>query len=344
MKIRIRCSIATLSDLKCAVISSIVATIALGSAPTMSRAEDALRFVEAIPLLGVEGRIDHMAIDSAGQRLFVAALGNNTVEVVDLAGHKVAESIRGLKEPQGIAFLKDSGLVAVANGDDGSCRFFDSTSYRSAATIDFQADADNLRYDPANKRLYVGFGSGGIGVIDAASQKRVGEIKLAAHPESFQLESKGSRIFVNVPNAGHVAVIDRDKAAVVTTWPVKEAAANFPMALDEDNHRLFIGCRKPARLIVLDTETGKAIKAIPVAGDTDDVFYDAAAKRIYVSGGEGAVTTVAQKDADNYEAVGKVATAPGARTSFFDSQARILYVAVPHRGNQVAEIRVFAAE
>src|SRR5439155_25467449 len=183
-------------------------------------------------------------------------------------------------------------VIAVANGEDETVRFFGAKSFRAADVLDFESDADNLRYDATNQRLFVGSGSGAIGVMDATGKKRLGDIKLAAHPESFQLETKGKRIFVNVPEAGHVAVIDREKSAVVATWPLKAASANFPMALDETNHRLFIGCRKPARLLVLNTEAGATIKSIDVAGDTDDVFYDTVAKRIYVSGGEGLVTIV----------------------------------------------------
>jgi DNA-binding beta-propeller fold protein YncE len=149
---------------------------------------------------------------------------------------------------------------------------------------------------------------------------------------------------VNVTHARHVAVIDRDKGAVIAKWPVNEAAANFPMALDEADHRLFIGCRDPAKLLVLDTETGKTVASIDIVGDTDDLFYDAANKRIYVSGGEGRVTVIDQADADNYKATSQISTAPGARTSFFVSKSGLLFVAVPHRGLQAAELRVFKGE
>ncbi len=307
-------------------------------------ASEPLREVKTIALPGVEGRIDHFAYDAANNTLFVAALGNNTVEVVDVAAGKVVKSIVGLREPQGVAFLADQSLVAVANGDDGACQFFDTRAYRSIESIDFQSDADNLRYDPTDRRLYVGFGNGALGVVDATSRKRLAGIKLSGHPESFQLEASGKRIFVNVPSAGHVAVVDREKSAVVAKWPLKETADNFPMALDEKHHRLFIGCRKPPRLLVLDTETGRTINSLDIVGDTDDVFYDASTKRIYVSGGEGFVTTIAQTDANSYGLLGKVATAPGARTSFFVADSRLLFVAVPHRGNQQAELRVFKAQ
>ena len=180
-----------------------IATVSILLSAIASAAEP-LRLVETIPLPGVEGRIDHLAADPDGQRLFVAALGNNTLEVVDLAAHKVVHSIGGLHEPQGVAFLKDHSLLAVANGEDGACRFFDSKSFQLIDTINFQADADNVRYDPTNQRLYVGFGNGAMGVIDANGRKRLADIKLSAHPESFQLERKGMRIFVNIPTAGRL--------------------------------------------------------------------------------------------------------------------------------------------
>ena len=166
-------------------------------------------------------------------------------------------------------------------------------------------------------------------------------MKLDAHPESFQLESKGKRIFVNVPRAKHVAVVDRDKRAVVAKWPLSEAKANFPMALDEANRRLFVGCREPAKLLVLDMENGQTIASLDIIGDTDDLFYDRANKRIYVSGGEGLVTVIDQTAAGEYRLAGQVRTAPGARTSFFVAEAGLLYVAVPHRGTEGAELCVF---
>ena len=165
-----------------------------------------------------------------------------------------------------------------------------------------------------------------------------------AHPESFQLETKGKRIFVNVPGAGHIAVVDREKGTLIGKFALKEASANFPMALDEADHRLFVGCRRPATLLVLDTETGRTVTALDIVGDTDDVFYDAANKRIYVSGGAGGITVISQKNADMYDVSGQVATAPGARTSFFVPETGTLYVAVPRRGEQKPELRVFSVK
>lgn len=309
-------------------------------APTIE-AEDQIptKATRAIALPGVEGRIDHLAVDLKGERLFVAALGNNTLEVLDLAAGRRIHTISGLHEPQGVAYLPASNLIVVANGGDGSCRVFDGRAYQEKAKIDCKEDADNVRYDAATGRIFVGYGQGAVAAIDLTKQQRIADISLPGHPESFQLETKGKRIFVNVPSARQIAVIDREKKAVVATWPVNEAQANFPMAFDEGNHRLLIACRKPARLLVFDSETGRRVASEACSGDADDLFYDREQKRVYVIGGEGAVSVFQQDGPDRYRLTGTVPTASGARTGLFVPETGHLYVAVPHREGQQGEIR-----
>ena len=304
--------------------------------------QTALTLVGAIGLPGVEGRIDHLAIDLAAQRLYVAALGNNTVEVLDLKGSSHLKSLPGFREPQGIAIVPDGKIVAVANGQGDGVQFIDAADQHPTRTVRLGEDSDNVRYDPAAKRLFVGFGGGALASIGPGDGTVLGQAKLSGHPESFQLERSGSRIFVNVPTADQIAVVDRAAMKVIATWPVAGAKANFPMALDEANHRVFVGCRRPAKALVYDTTTGKQTSSLDIVGDTDDLFYDAANKRIYVSGGEGRVTVISQTNPDTYNVAGQVTTAPGARTSFFVREAGTLYVAVPHRGEQKAELLVFS--
>ncbi len=300
-----------------------------------------LRLIQTVPLPGVEGRIDHLAVDLAGQRLFMAALGNNTVEVIDLNKGQRVHSVSGFKEPQGIAYLPETNLVAVANGGDGAVTFLDGASLKPAKTIAFGDDADNLRYDATRKRLYVGYGNGALGAYDTANGARLPAVALDAHPESFQLDPASGRIFVNVASLQKVAVVDVQRNAVAATWPVSAGAANFPMALDASHHRLFVLTRKPPRLVVLDTETGKAVATLEADGDADDLFYDPARQRLYGCFGAGSVMVYAQSDSDHYGVLAKVPTAAGARTGFFSAELRRLFVAVPHRANPRAEIRVF---
>ena len=304
------------------------------------QAAQPLRLEKIIPLPDVSGRIDHMAVDAKGERLFVAALGNNTVEVIDLKAGKRVKTITGLQEPQGVRYVADANRLYVANGKDGSVRVFDGSSLALLKTIDYGDDADNVRYDPERKRIYVGYGSGALGEIDSEGNK-VADIKLDAHPESFQLEKNTPRIYVNLPGSKKVAVVDREKHTVTATWETGMAFANFPMALDEGGHRLFVVTRLPARLLVLNTDTGKIVQKLPAVGDCDDVFYDKARRRIYASGGEGAITVFEQKDTDHYIQSARITTVKGARTSFFSPELDRLFLAVRREGSQPAAIQVF---
>jgi DNA-binding beta-propeller fold protein YncE len=320
--------------------TAVILAVAVTRTPS---GQEPLRLVRTIPLPRVEGRIDHLAFDAAGQRLFIAALGNNTVEVVDLKEGRVIRSLPGFREPQGIAVLPDAKLIAVANGQGAGVQMVNAGDYSGATMIRLGDDSDIVRYDASAKRMYVGFAGGALAAIAPGEGKVVGQAKLAGHPESFQLERSGSRIFVNVPSAGHIAVIERSTMAVVTTWPVVAARSNFPMTLDEAGHRLFVGCRQPAKVLAYDTMTGKHVGSADIVGDTDDLFYDAARKRLYVSGGEGFIDVVQPQAGDRFTRISRIATAAGARTSLYVPEQNRLYLAVPHRGSQQAEIREYEA-
>src|ERR1051325_3757474 len=300
-----------------------------------SQASQPLRLEKTIELPEVQGRIDHMSIDVKGQRLFVAALGNNTLEVIDLKDGKRTKTIGQLKEPQGILYVAETDRLYVANGSDGSVRVFDGGSYALLKTLDYGDDADNLRYDSAHKRIYVGYGGGALGEIDNEGNK-VTDIKLDAHPESFQLEKDSPRIYVNLPKSRKVVVVDREKHAIISTWKTDMAFANYPMALDESDHRLFVVTRMPARLLVFDTNNANIVQKLPAVGDCDDVFYDKSRKRIYASGGDGAISVFEQKDADHYAELGRINTVKGARTSYFSPDLDRFFLAVRRQGSQPA--------
>jgi hypothetical protein len=321
-----------------------VALLCCCAAATIDAQSAPLKLKQTIPLPGVEGRIDHFAFDPAGERLFVCALGNNTVEVLDLRKGERIHSITGFGAPQGVGYAPEVNRLFVANDKGGICKIYDGKSFQTVGELNLEDDADNVRYDEARKKFYVGFGSGGIAVVNAPDGKEVGSIKLSAHPEAFQLEKKGSRIFVNVPNSRHVAAIDRDKGEVVARWKTDSAFAKFPMALDEANHRLFVCCRLPSKLVVLNTDSGDAVAKVTISADADDVFYDSKRHRIYVICGAGKIDVIEQTDPKTYKAVTKVDTANGARTGFFVPERDTLFVAVPYRGSQPAEIRCYRVE
>lgn len=316
----------------------------VGVAEIAAQSAAPLRLKQTIALPGVEGRIDHLAFDVAGERLFVCALGNNTVEVLDLRQRGRIHSITGLGSPQGIVYIPELNRLFVTNDKGGICKIYQAQSFQQIAELNLKDDADNVRYDSATKRLYVGFGSGGIAIVNAADGKQIGSIKLTAHPEAFELEKNGNRIFVNVPDSRHVAVIDRDKGEVINTWKTDLAFGNFPMALDEANHRLFVGCRMPSRLVAVNTESGEIAAKIDISGDTDDIFYDSKRHRIYAICGAGKIDIIEQTSGDSYKALANIDTADGARTGLFIPERDTFFVAIPHRGSQKAEIRCYAIE
>jgi DNA-binding beta-propeller fold protein YncE len=304
-----------------------------------------LVLVRVIPMPGVQGRFDHMAVDNKTGRIFVAVYGNDSVEVLEVQRGRRVHSIQtGFSKPQMVAYLSESNRIVVSNEGDGSCKIFDADTYKLIDTVKFPDDADQLRYDPITKRVYVGYGDGAIGMFDATTDKRIeGDFELGAHPESFQLEEKGSRIFVNLASISQIAVIDRNTRKI-EKWKLEEAGTNFPMALDEEHHRLFVAARRPARLLVLDTDSGKVIASLPGAADTDDMAYDATRKRIYVPSGEGFIFVYQQIDPDRYERIAKIPSAIGARTSAYYGQVgkhNSLYLAVPGRSNKGAELWVY---
>jgi hypothetical protein len=306
-----------------------------------------LQLEEQIPVPSVAGRIDHFSADAKRKRLFVSALGNNSLEVIDVFAGRVIHSIKGLAQPQGALYVPAVDKLYVANAEDGKVQVYDGATYTLRKTIDFGTDPDNMRYDESSKRVYVGFGQegGGIGMIDPKTDERVGDVyKTGGHPESFQVEASGAHIFVNVPDAGNVVEFIDQKTGAVIKWPLKGLRANYAMALDEEDHRLFTITRKTPMMVVLDSQTGKEIARLRAAGECDDVFFDASRKRIYVIGGEGLISVFQQNDPEHYELVANVPSAVGVRTGYYFAKRDRFYVAVPAKGNEPAQVWTYEAE
>jgi hypothetical protein len=318
------------------------ATVLTALSVAYAGGKQVLQFVGTIPMEGVEGRIDHLAARPDGRRLFVAALGSDMVEEIDTQRREVVGTIRGIKEPQGIYYIGRFNRLAVASGGDGNVRIYDQDS-KLVGTVDSLEDADNVRFDSSSNLLYVGYGQGALAIIDPDKAVKVAEIALDGHPESFQLERNGDRIFVNVPSAGEIEVLDREKRLVLTKWKLTAADDNFPMALDETNQRLFVGCRKPARLLALNAASGQVVANLRACSDTDDLFYDSVNRKIYLSGGGGCVSVFNATNPDDYREFRTIATPPGSRTSLFVPASQTLYVGVPHHESQRAEILIFTA-
>ncbi|MHB8529078.1 MAG: YncE family protein, partial [Caulobacteraceae bacterium] len=243
----------------------------------------------AISLAGVSGRIDHLGLDVRGHRLFVAELGAGSVESVDVAtGRRLARRL-GLKKPQGIVYLPQLDEVAVASGGDGTVRFLRAGDLGEVAQLRLGEDADDVRLDPRSGRIVVGYGAGALAVIDPASRKVVREIELGSHPEGFGIDGARERAWVNLPGARKVSVVDLVSGRRIADWGTGARSLNFPMALDRAARTLAVVFRAPPRLVVFDATTGRDQAAAAACGDADDVFYDDARARLYVSCGAGGV-------------------------------------------------------
>jgi DNA-binding beta-propeller fold protein YncE len=292
-----------------------------------------------IALGAVSGRIDHLAVDLKRQQLFVAELGNDSLGVVNLAARKMRSTMPGLKEPQGIGYEPSADTVYVANAGDGSVRLLWAEDLTSKGRIDLGEDADNVRIDTARHRVLVGYGKGALAVIDPKSRAKVADIPLQAHPEGFQIDEGTARAFVNLPDAGQIAVVDLEKGQAIATLPTQGHRANFPMALDREAGRVLVVFRSPPRLLVLSKE-GAVIVDVDTCGDADDVFVDAKRRRAYVSCGAG-VVDVFEEGAGSYQRIARIPTASGARTSLFVPELDRLFVAVRASSGEPAAIWVF---
>lgn len=310
-----------------AVLCCILAIV--WSLPDRARAaepEPLLVLERTIPLPNVSGRIDHMAVDLERRRLFVAELGNGTVDVVDLMAGQVLHRLGGLSEPQGVGFAAQADLVAVANAGDGTVRLFHGEDLSPAGVVKLGEDADNVRLDIRTGRLMVGYGSGSLAILAPASRSLASDIALPAHPESFQIDSGTGRAFVNLPDAGQIAVVDLAAGRQVASWRVPGLYANFPMALDTAGMALATVFRDPPRLVMLDARNGSVMANIQTCGDADDVFFDRMRQRLYVSCGAGEVD-VLRRDLGGVRSLAWVPTRSGARTSLFVPELDRLFVA-----------------
>jgi YVTN family beta-propeller protein len=298
--------------------------------------KEKLTLVSKIVLPSVRGRIDHITFDAINHLAFIAALGNNTVEVVNTATRQVVYTIKGLHEPQGVIYIPSLKKLTVANGDNGDCIFFDAKNYTQSGIVHLKRDADNIRYDAASQLLYVGYGEGGIAVIDANSMKQIADIPLDDHPESFQLSKKQNRVYINVPGANEIEVVELSANKVIAKWKNTSASSNFPMALDEINNRLFIGCRNPAKLRMVNAETGKDISVVNCSGDADDVFYNASDSLVFVSAGRGFIDVFKAHEKELVQ-IDHIKTTSGTRTSLLLPFEKKFLLAVPdHLGSPAA--------
>ncbi len=330
---------------------TVTCIIVLSASFAHGQQPESLSLEASIPLPNVKGRIDHFSIDLKGQRIFVAAVRNHSVEIIDLKSRQRVHSIHDLAEPQGVFYDASTNRLFVACALDGVTKIFDASTYKLLASVKFPDDADNIRYDSRSKQIIVGYagakqlrkreaGAGGLGFLDA-NGKRTGDVVIDAHPESFQIDEATSRIFVNVPDKEEIEVVDSAKRTVVARWPVTSCKNNFPMALDAEHHRLLVGCWDPPRLLAFDTESGKEMASAEIAGKTDDLFCDRKRARIYVMTAVGFLEVFQQNGPDRYVRLAQYATPLLSQTGLWVDSLDKLFVAIPQHEGKDAELRIY---
>jgi len=305
------------------------------TAPTLP-----LKLERVISLPGIEGRIDHLAFDSNGNRVFIAALGNGTVEVVDLTRGERTGEIKGLKEPQGLLYLPQNNTLYVASGGDGIVRSYNGKTLAPVGSMTVGDDTDNLRWDNQTNSVMVGYGDGAIAFLPPDLKgKAKAEVALPAHPESFQVSLNGSHVFVNLPHDQSIASFKIGSTKLESKWTHLGAQSNFPMTIDRSHGRFFVACRAPAQLLALREDSSSVASRINTVGDADDLFWDESHNRVFVIGGEGYVDVVDAPPSSEMKSIAHISTAAGARTGLLAGDR--LLIAAPHRGAQAARLLVF---
>jgi DNA-binding beta-propeller fold protein YncE len=331
-------------------MQKLIVALILGFSISAASAESEvpLKLVQSIPLPDIDGRIDHFSIDVKGRRAFLAALAKNTVEAVDLKAGRVIRTLPGFAKPQGVCFVPELNKLFVATGMDGALKMLDGTTLQVLHTAHVSLGADAIGYDPRSKYLYVGSGggdankeTGDLTVFNAVTGAQVAAIVTDAHAGGSVVDKRGRHLYVLVPEKAQVIVFDRKTHATVAKWTIPGVQKNVALDLDAKNHRLFLGVRNPASVVVLDSNSGAVVASIPTVATLDGLFYDPATRRIYTTGGEGFVDVTQQIDADHYERIARIPTGPNARTSAFVPEWRRLYVAVPRDKDRGAELRAF---
>lgn len=312
-----------------------------------------LKLVATTDLPGISGDFDHLAIDRSGHRLFLVAEDHKTLEVLDTETHKHIKTVTGFGTPHSVFYLPESGRILVTDGEKGDLVVLDGKDYSVIQKVGKLAGADSARIDSTKKVMYLVTGGKDVEMdhsflvaIDLTNMQKLGELRIESnHVEALALEEGSPRLFLNITDKAQVAVIDRVAMKELTRWPMPVATENSPMAYDQVSHRIFIVCRKPPTLVVLDSTSGKLVASLPVAARSDDIAYDAAGGRIYIPGGDGHVTVVQQSSPDKYSLVANVPSATGGKTSLLSPELKRFYVAVsPGESKSMAKLLTFETE
>ena len=310
-----------------------------------------LSLMQSVDLPNYSGDFDHLAVDLAKGRLFLAAEDHGTIEVFDLKSGKRIKSVGGFEAPHSFLYMPEVNRLLVTDSGKGLSKILNADDFRVLKTLKITPGADSVGFDRSARQLYIVTGGKDahldhsfLSIVDPVNGRHIDDIPFAAnHVEAMAIEQSGTRLFINITDKNYVAVVDREKRQIVDKWPVNQCKQNSPIALDETNHRLFVVCRQPGMLVVFDTDTGQSVTSLAAPEKSDEVVFDTEHHRIYVPGGEGYIGIYRQNTADQYQLLSKVATAAGAKTALLVPELKRLYVAVsPGEGKVGAKVLTFA--
>jgi hypothetical protein len=331
-------------------IYAAVLFLSLGAFSVQAQVASPLVLQKTFVLPEGTGKFDHFADDLNANRLFIAATGNHSIEILDLNSGKVAETLTGLGKPHGLAWIATSRRLYAADGSQGNLKVYEGSPFKLTNSTKLSDDADDMVYDAKSKLLYVGHGGSdaanpaGIAVIDTTSQTLVVDLPASSHPEGFDIDNAKGRIFVNIADSAEIAVIDGSTHTEVAIWKLTQAKDNVPLAYDEEHEILFVACRTPARLLVLDGNTGRELADLPSDSGADDLFYDAQLRRIYLIAGAGAVDVYEIDSGKTVRAIGSVHTSAGAKTGLFVPSQHELFVGAAATAAKQAQILLYSTK
>jgi hypothetical protein len=320
--------------------------LSLNATMLFAQAAPGMLLQRTINLPAVRGKFDHFALDNAGKRLFAAAAGNKSVKVIDLTTSSIVDTLQGFGKPHGLAWIASTSTLFVSDGAKAELGIYTGSPLKRVKTIPLSEDADDMVYDEATGLLYVGHGGTNaanparVAVIDVHTQSLVANLPVAAHPEALDLDAKNDRIFVNIADAGQVAVIDGKTHTITTTWTLKTAKDNTPLAYDEADDLLLVGCRAPAKILALDGKTGREVSFVASSAGADDLFFEPSTRRGYLITGSGTIDEVELSPLGKLKAIAVILTVAGAKTGLLDIPQGLLYIGIPGT-SETSSIRVY---
>jgi DNA-binding beta-propeller fold protein YncE len=326
------------------------ALLLVAALPSWTQSASLPTLQRTIELLDGTGKFDHFAIDQDKNRLFIAATGNQSVEVLDLNSGKVTQSVTGFGKPHGLAWVAETKNLYASDGTRADLKIIAGDPLKTVKSIKLSDDADDMVYDAKTHLLYVGHGGSdtanpaSIAIVDTQKQQLVKNLPVAAHPEGLEIDNATDRIFANIADASEIAVIDGKRQVQTATWKLSRAKDNVPLAYDSDNQLLFVACRAPGRLVVLDGISGKEINDLPSDSGADDIFYDAELHRIYLIAGSGVVDVYELDSNKSVHSIGVLRTSPGAKTGLFVPAQHALYVGVPSGSGRATSVLVYSTK